>query len=134
MTFLFDYEIINLMKKVIINILLGISLLTIIVIICVAGVFLNEINSAPQLLVHIIPTNGTLPYYVVQHDLIDSWKSYCTVIIIVASIATTFPIFFLIRVNIFALSNEARAHRKELHRVKRIQQLESELEELKKDE
>lgn len=122
------------MKKTILNILLAVLLVSTLAIVCVAGIFLSEINSAPQLLVHIIPTNGTLPYYVAQQDLINRWKTYCAAIIAVASITAIFPLFGLIRINISALSNKERARRKELHKAKRIQDLEAELEELKKDE
>lgn len=121
------------MKKIIFNIVFAFLLAVIITIICVVGVFLSEINSTPPLLVHVIPSNGTLPYYVVQHDLVNRWKTYCTALIIIASITALLPIIGLVNVNITSLSSEAREQRKKLRNSKRIQSLEAELEELKKD-
>lgn len=120
-------------KKIILNIVFALSLACAIALLCIASNLLTDINASPQLLSHVIPTNGTPHYYKVEDELINSWKTYCIDIIAVASVAAFIMIVGLVFINI-PKNTEAKANRKESQRNKRIAKLEAELEELKKDE
>ena len=119
-------------KNTIINILLiSIFTLTIIVIV-VSASFLYNINHAPKLLVHVIPTNGAPPYYLVQNELIDKWANNCIVLLVISCLNAFIVINSFIIFNFF-ISDEERVRRKSARKAKHIAALEKQLNELKKD-
>lgn len=120
-------------RKIINNVILSFLIVFLIISIIMIGILQNQIISSPELLVHVIPQNGTRPYVVSQSELVNHWKTLCTTIIIFACISLLTMILFLIQEN-FLKINETNPNRKELRKAKRIEKLEAELEELKKDE
>ena len=119
-------------KKLITNLLFTFLSVCGVTLLIIASIFLHEIKSSPDLLIHIIPTNGTSPYYVVQHDLVNRWATYCTIIIIFACATILLSVFVFLHENLL-VSADVKANRKEMRKQKHIAELEAKLEELKKD-
>lgn len=119
-------------KNIIVNILLTVIFLLSVALIILSVLFLHDIKSAPQLLVHIIPTNGSPPYYLVQNELVDKWSTYCIVLLSLACILALISVICFLRINIF-ISDEEKNLRKTTRKAAKIAALEEELDRLKRD-
>ena len=117
-------------KNITLNILLVCTFLLSISIIIISAIFLQDIKSAPQLLVQVIPENGALPYYSVQNKLVEEWQKNCILILSISCFVAVLTIISFLRVNIF-ISEEAKQQEQEAKKQRKIEALEKELEELK---
>ena len=120
------------MKKVILSILSAVAVMLSVIILVYACNFLIEIQTAPELLVHIV--NYPHNYYEVQNELVARWESYCVAIIALACVAIAVGIAALCFINFYKRKPHAdKASRAESRKAAKIAKLEQELETLKKD-
>lgn len=119
------------MKKVILSVLSAVTVMLSVIILAYACNFLIEIQTAPELLVHIV--NYPYNYYEVQTELVARWESYCVAIIALACVAIAAGIAALCFINFYKRKPLVdKASRAESRKAEKIAALEKELEELKK--
>lgn len=120
-------------RKIILNVILSVLALFSIAALIVLCIFLNEIKSSPQFLVHTIDYLASLQYYEVQDKLIAYWEKLCTIalVFIIIVISTIFLIIGLF--NYFSAKSPNTQVERNLKKQARIEKLQAELEELKKD-
>lgn len=120
------------MKKVILSVLSVVAVILSVIVLAYACSFLIEIQTAPELLVHIV--NYPYNYYEVQDELVARWESYCVAIIVLACVAIAVGIAALCFINFFKRTPSTdKASRAESRKAEKIAKLEQELETLKKD-
>lgn len=120
------------MKKVILSVLSVVAVILSVIVLAYACSFLIEIQTAPELLVHIV--NYPHNYYEVQNELVARWESYCVAIIALASVAIAVGIAALCFINFYKHRLLVdKASRAESRKAAKIAKLEQELETLKKD-
>ena len=121
------------MKKIILSVLSAVAVIISVIILAYTCNFLVEIQTAPELLVHIV--NYPYNYYEVQTELVARWESYCVAIIALACVAIAVGIAALCFINFYKRKPQAdKASRAESRKAAKIAKLEQELKTLKKED
>ncbi len=118
------------MKKIIKNIIsIAIFICSIVGLIFI-GKLANELFNSPQLLIHITDPYP-FSYYQVQDKVVEGWKNYCIIGIVFLSLIAIISLANLIFINL-PTSNK-KEEKRLVRKNKKIEKLQAELEELKKD-
>lgn len=117
------------MKKVLINVALVLIAMFSIVGIIFIGKLYYELSTSPQLLIHI---TDPFPSYYIQDKVVEVWENYCVVGLVFLSLIAAVSLTSLVCINL--LSSTKNEEKKLQRKNKKIEKLQAELEELKKDE
>lgn len=119
------------MKKRILNLLIILSMAFAISVLITSSIFLHGIQTAPEFYAHVVDYSSNLSAYVAQDELVAQWGMFCMVIIIFTCFIIMVDILSVIILNFY--SQEERTKKKISHKQKRLEEIQAELDELKKD-
>lgn len=119
------------MKNKIIILIATIGFLLGITIFVLSLIFLHELQTSPDLFVHII--DYPFEYYSAQSDRISRWELYCTLLAVFSGmiiVCSSLPFALLLIKN---QNQEIKKQRKYKRKQKRLEKLQAEMDEMKKE-
>ncbi|MDE6505526.1 MAG: hypothetical protein K2L42_06640 [Clostridia bacterium] len=116
------------MKKIIKNLILALTIIFSIIELVFIGKLYHEISTSPQLFIYI---TEPFPSYYIQDKVVEGWENYCIVGLVFLSLIALISLISLICMNLLPLNKNEDQKLKRKNR--KIEKLQAELEELKKD-
>lgn len=119
------------MKKRILNLLIICSAAFSISILITCCIFLHGIHTAPELYSHVVDYSSNFSAFVAQDELVSQWVIFCSVIITFTCFIIVIDILSFIVLNFY--SQKERTQKNILRKQKKLEELQAELDELKKE-
>ena len=117
------------MKKIIKNLVFALIFVFAIIGIVFISKLYYELSTSPQLLIHI---TDPFPSYYIQDKVVEVWENYCILGLIFLSLIAFISLASLLCINLLSIN---RNKEKQLERKnKKIEKLQTQLDELKKSE